>query len=162
VAWTLQGVWCYVTLLPLLLLNSSDANPPLRWTDVVGVALWAVGFVQESVADWQKFAFKQDPTNKGKFINVGLWSLARYPNYGGEITVWTGFWLACTAVFSGGEWASVASPLFVSFLLLFVSGVPLQEAQAKARWGDDPAYQEYRRRTWLLLPLPGAGGKKQA
>ena len=46
------------------------------------------------------------------------------------------------------------SPLFLMFLLLFVSGVPLQEKQAKERWGNETAYQAYRRSTFLLLPIP--------
>lgn len=67
---------------------------------------------------------------------------------------WWGVWLVACAVFSGAEWASVVSPLFVMLVLFRVSGIPLQERQAQARWGADPAYQEYRARTWLLLPLP--------
>lgn len=119
-AWIMQGVWCWVVCLPLFLLNASESNPSLSWTDVVGVAAWAVGFLMESIADFQKFAFKSDPSNKGKFIDVGLWKYARYPNYGGEILLWWGVWLGCVATFEGAEWASVASPLFVMFLLLFV------------------------------------------
>lgn len=94
VYWLVQGVWVWVSALPLLLLNSDDANPGLRWTDVVGCALWATGFLLESVADWQKLAFKRDPANRGKFIDTGLWSLARYPNYGG----------ACEGVGGGAQW----------------------------------------------------------
>ncbi len=72
----------------------------------------------------------------------------------GEMLCWWGAWLVASAVFSGGEWASVISPLFVMLLLLFVSGIPLQERQALQRWGEEPAYLEYRSRTWLLVPMP--------
>ena len=88
------------------------------------------------------------------FITVGLFRWARYPNYFGEMLCWWGMWLLCSASFHGGAWASVVSPLFVCVLLLFVSGIPLQERQAQLRWGDDPAYQEHVRRTRLLVPLP--------
>ena len=154
VAWFLQGVWVWVVSLPLLILNSSSENPPLGWTDIVGVLLWTGGFCIESVADWQKFAFKSDLANKGKFIDVGLWKYARYPNYFGEMMLWCGFLLGSSAVFQGADWLATISPLFVIFLLLFVSGIPLQEAQAQQRWGQDPDYQVYRANTSLLLPLP--------
>ncbi len=53
-----------------------------------GAALWASGFTIEAVADAQKWAFKRNPANEGRFIDTGLWSLARYPNYGGEMMLW--------------------------------------------------------------------------
>ena len=53
-------------------------------------AFWAFGFVFEVVADVQKFAFKSDKSNKGKYIKHGLWSLSRHPNYFGEICMWFG------------------------------------------------------------------------
>lgn len=154
VAWVLQGVWVWVVSLPLLLLNASAVDPGFVWTDAVGAVAWVVGFLTETTADFQKLAFKADPANRGRFIDVGLWGWARFPNYFGEIALWTGVFLGCCAVFEGAAWAAVASPLFVAFLLIFVSGVPLQEAQAQARWGADPAYVAYRARTNLLVPLP--------
>lgn len=158
VAWILQGVWALVVSLPLLLLNATDTSNPsfnaLQWTDVIGILAWGLGFLIETVADFQKLAFKSDPGNKGKFIQTGLWAWSRYPNYFGEMLLWWGIFLGCSASFHGAEWIAVVSPLFVAFLLLFVSGIPLQERQAQARWGQDEEYQTYRARTNLLLPLP--------
>ena len=92
------------------------------------------------------------------FFLLGLWSLCRYPNYFGEFCVWVGIWLMCIPSFRGGYWAATVGPLYVMAQILGLSGVPLQEKQQKERWGDDPAYQEYRRNTWLLLPLPKYAG----
>ena len=44
------------------------------------------------------------------------------------------------------------SPIFVTLLLTRVSGVPLLEAKADAKWGDQADYQEYRRTTPVLVP----------
>jgi steroid 5-alpha reductase family enzyme len=165
VYWLMQALWVFVTLSPVVWTHSvGPAGGRGLWApDIIGLALFALGWGVETVADAQKFAFKADPGNRGRFIDTGLWRWARYPNYGGEIGVWTGIWLLCCGSFSGAAWATVVSPLFVSALLLFVSGIPLQEKQAADRWGGDPAYQAYRGRTNLLVPLPfkcvaGGGG----
>lgn len=47
------------------------------WSDVVGVLMWATGLTIEAVADAQKFRFKMDPANKGRFIDTGLWKYSR-------------------------------------------------------------------------------------
>jgi steroid 5-alpha reductase family enzyme len=39
-------------------------------------------------------------------------------------------------------------------LLTKISGINMLDAAAKERWGDDEDYQEYRRKTSKLIPLP--------
>jgi hypothetical protein len=51
---------------------------------------------------------------------------ARFPNYFGEMVLWWGVFITCSSGLSGVQFVSVASPLFVMTLLLFVSGIPLQ------------------------------------
>ena len=70
-------------------------------------------------------------TEQFSLATAGPWKYARYPNYGGEILQWWGLWLLSIAVLSGGYWVCIISPLFLMCLLLFVSGVPLQEKQAR-------------------------------
>lgn len=71
VVWTGQAVWVWVTLLPVLILNSTERNPGFRWSDVVGGVIWGAGFACELMADLQKQHWRKDPANKGRFINVG-------------------------------------------------------------------------------------------
>eukprot|EP00878_Enallax_costatus_P020652 GHUV01021840.1.p1 GENE.GHUV01021840.1~~GHUV01021840.1.p1 ORF type:complete len:234 (+),score=54.99 GHUV01021840.1:1245-1946(+) len=154
--WTMQAVWVYTTLLPVLLLNTSSLGGPaaLIWSDIIGAAVYATGLIVEATADGQKFAFKMNPANKGKFIDEGLWSYARYPNYFGEMLVWWGMFIFASGGLQGAQLASVVSPFFVMMLLRFVSGVPLQEKQANARWGTTQEYQNYVAKTNLLVPVP--------
>jgi steroid 5-alpha reductase family enzyme len=72
--------------------------------------------------------------------------------------VWAGVFVAASASLQGAQWAAVASPLFVFTLLRFVSGVPILEKSADARWGATAEYQAYKARTHLLLPLPTFAG----
>jgi steroid 5-alpha reductase family enzyme len=69
----------FVTLSPVLLLNTASAGGPARivWSDGVGVGLYLLGLALEATADAQKFVFKMDPANKGRFIDTGLWSYSR-------------------------------------------------------------------------------------
>ena len=154
VAWTLQALWVILTASAAVIAITSTNRVPVDLFFYVGAAVWLLGMVFEAVADQQKSTFKSDPANKGKFIDVGLWRWSRHPNYFGEITLWTGILIMAVPVLSGWSWLAVISPIFVALLLTKISGINLQDAQAKERWGDDPAYQEYRRKTPVLIPRP--------
>nr|XP_053628119.1 uncharacterized protein LOC128685588 [Cherax quadricarinatus] len=101
-AWA--GVWVLVTLLPSLLAVSSPRQRALAARDYMGWGVWAMGFVIEVVADYQKTAFRNDPANKDKFISTGLWSLSRHPNYFGEILLWFGLYVSASSTFSTWEY----------------------------------------------------------
>merc|ERR1711998_324570 len=164
--WTIQGLWVIFTALGALTINCSASVKPLCINDYVGFGIWALGFLIEVVADGQKTAFNNNPENKGKWIDVGLWHYSRHPNYFGEIMLWTGVMVAGTAVYEQGQWVSVIIPLFVTFLLTKVSGVPMLENRADEKWGHDPLYQQYKAETSVLLILPkftaSAGGDSEA
>lgn len=153
-AWTMQGLWVVLTsaaAIAILSLPPAAAPGPLVW---IGAAMWLVGFLIETVADAQKTAFRRDPANAGRFIDVGLWSWSQHPNYFGEILLWAGIAVMAVPVLEGPAWLVLISPLFVYVLLTRVSGTPLLDKAAKERWGDDPAYAAYVRRTSKLIPLP--------
>jgi len=156
VYWSMQGVWVFVTALPMLLVQTQGIKSGWTCTDVLGFMLWTVGFMVESTADLQKWRFRQIPSNKGKFIQTGLWKYSRHPNYFGEMVLWFGIWMSSISSLPnrGLNGIALASPLFVTFLLCKVSGVPLLEEAADAKWGNLRGYQEYKQGTRLLLPIP--------
>jgi len=157
VAWTLQAVWVIFTASAALIVIAAPAPQPLDAFFWFGAALWGIGFGFEVVADEQKRRFKADPANQGRFIASGLWAWSQHPNYFGEITLWLGILVIALPQLSGWGWLAVISPLFVALLLTKVSGINLLDGIAKRRWGDDPAYQAYRRDTPVLLPRPPRG-----
>ena len=114
--------------------------------------LWLLGFSFEVVSDEQKRRFKADPRNKDKFIKTGLWAWSRHPNYFGEISLWTGILIIAVPQLNSWSWLVLMSPVFVYLLLTRVSGINLLEAIAKDRWGENPEYQDYCKKTPVLLP----------
>jgi steroid 5-alpha reductase family enzyme len=125
---------------------------------LVGSLVWAAGFALEIRADHEKTRFRSDPNNRGRFIESGVWAWSRHPNYFGEITLWLGVALIAFPVSQGWQLATLISPIFVFVLLTRISGIPLLEARARKRWGDDPAFREYCERTPALVPRPPRSG----
>lgn len=159
--WTLQALTVFVVLLPVVASIASPASPRgFGPFEIVGIALWIAGFLIEVVADVQKSAFKK--AGKPGVITDGVWSWSRHPNYFGESLLWWGLFLYAVPALSGLLWVSVLGPVFITVLLLFVSGIPLLEKSADAKYGADPAYREYKRRTSVFIPLPPGPAVKEA
>lgn len=150
--WTLQGLWVALTAGAALAALTTDAFRPLGALAGLGVTIWATGFAFQVVADEQKRRFRTDPQNDGRFIENGLWSLCRHPNYLGEIVLWTGVALVAAPALRGWQLATLISPVFVYVLLTRVSGVPLLQERADQKWGGDPDYEAYKAQVPVLVP----------
>jgi steroid 5-alpha reductase family enzyme len=150
--WTLQGLWVVLTAALAWVAITSDKKVGLEGFFWVGLLVWAAGITVETVADVQKTRFKADPANKGRFINTGLWSKSRHPNYFGEITLWVGVAIMALPVLQGWQWAALVSPVFVALLLIKGSGVPPLEEKADKAWGGQPDYEAYKKNTPVLIP----------
>ena len=149
--WTLQGLWVLLTMAGALAIMTSIDRQPIGWVALLGIAVWIIGFAVEITADRQKSAFKRDPANAGRFITTGLWAWSRHPNYFGEIVLWVGMAILAVPVLSGWRWIVLISPVFVTVLLTRVSGIPMLEARAKKRWGEDEKFKAYTADTPVLI-----------
>lgn len=152
--WLLQAVWVWTVSLPVTVINAIDRNPSLQAADIIGWIMWSIGWFIETTSDQQKLSFKNSPENRGKFCNIGLWKYSRHPNYFGEILLWWGIFVAASPVLEGAEWLVILGPIFLTLLLLFVSGIPLLEESADKKFGNITAYSVYKRTTSPLIPLP--------
>jgi steroid 5-alpha reductase family enzyme len=152
--WLLQAISVAVIMLPVSYVLDRESVPRVGIWAIVGVVAWFVGLAIETVSDSQKAAFKGMDKNRGRFISSGLWRYSRHPNYFGEMLVWWGIFVYALPFLHGWAFAVVIGPIFLTLLLLFVSGIPLLEKSAEEKYGPDPAYREYKRRTSVLLPLP--------
>lgn len=159
--WIFQIFWVYLVSFPVIWVNAvDDVNPTFGPLDYLGCIMWAVGFIVQLTADFQKLLFRKNPANKLKICKRGFWAYSRHPNYYGEILMWWGIFLATLPVWleSGHEdgWATIISPLFTMLILLFLSGMPTAEGSALERWythGNDlkAEYTEYRSRTAPII-----------
>ena len=152
VAWTLQGAWVVMTSCAALTAILSAEQATVGAIFVIGAVMWVAGFTIEVIADQQKSRFRADPANAGRFINVGLWSRSRHPNYFGEILLWAGIAVMAVPYLSRAQWVVMLSPLFVYALLTRISGIPTLVRRGQELWGDDPAYQAHVANTRRLLP----------
>lgn len=156
--WALQAITVWVLMLPFAALMANGelgGSMPLfeRVALLLGTVLWIFGFIIEAVADKQKSDFKKDPANEGKFMKTGLWELSRHPNYFGEILVWWGIGILALPWMRGWSLLTMIGPVFITFLLVFVSGIPLVEKAWKEKYSGDPEFEEYMQNTRMLLPL---------
>ena len=151
--WILQAVAVAVILLPVAAASAASGGlRELGAFQLLGLAMWVAGFAIEVAADAQKSAFKK-AGNPG-FIASGIWKYSRHPNYFGEALLWWGLFVYVAPALSGALWLVALGPVFITVLLLFVSGVPLLEKAADEKYGADPAYAEYKRRTSVFAPWP--------
>ena len=120
--------------------------------DVVALIVTAAAIVVETVADNQMRAFARNADNRGRTIDVGLWSRSRHPNYLGEISFWCGLYLFGLAA-DPHWWWTIAGPV-VMVLLFQTASIPMMEDRSLQR---RPDYADYQARVPKLLPLPRRG-----
>lgn len=134
-------------LLPVLVLMENP-RPAFSVWEWCGVGLYLLAIGGEWLADLQLTRFRNDPANRGKTCRTGLWRYSRHPNYFFESLHWWAY--VVMAVGLPYWWGTLIAPVLMTTSLLFVSGIPLAEAQALASRGDD--YREYQRTTSAFIP----------
>lgn len=145
----LQGVLMLVIATSILVsANAGEDGNTLHWWQILGTAIWGVGFLFEAVGDAQLKNFLKVRKSKDDIITTGLWRYSRHPNYFGEVVQWWGIWLVVIGL-PYGLWA-VVSPVLITYLLVFVSGVPLLEK----KYSNNKKFQTYARKTSKFIPLP--------
>jgi steroid 5-alpha reductase family enzyme len=142
----LQGLFMLIISAPIWFVNSMP-NAPLTPWDNAGLVVFGIGFFFEVIGDMQLTRFRKDPANKGKIITTGLWSITRHPNYFGEVLVWWGISLYAISLPLG--WITLISPVILTLLLRFVSGVPMLEKKYK----DHPDWEDYCLKTAPFVPF---------
>ena len=145
--WIMQILWVFLTCLPVVYFNSLDSPDSVNTLASIGIGMFSIGLIIEAWADYSKFNHK---LNGEKWCTSGLWRYSRHPNYFGNILLWFGIFVFCYS-YEVPLW-TVIGPLWTTFLLLFVSGIPLLEASADKKYGNDCEYLQYKSNTSVLIP----------
>ncbi len=140
----LQGL-LFLIVYPVIYINT-NAGINFNYSYLFGILVWIFGFVFESVGDKQLANFIKDPNNKGLIMDKGLWRYTRHPNYFGEVTMWWGIFLV--ALFLPNGIYTIFGPLTITFLILFVSGVPMLEK----KYEGNLDFEDYKKRTSRFIP----------
>ncbi len=151
--------------LPVFII-ASNTSSKLSGFELVGLIIWALAFVMETLADIQKLAFLQEMKKQGKqrqVCNVGLWRFCRHPNYFAEWMVWNGLiiaaipsWWALQSTENTLVWVLLGagllftSRMMYSTLVYLTGAVPSEYYSAQKR----PDYITYQQRTNRFFPGP--------
>lgn len=119
-----------------------------NFLNLIGLLTMFIGVLLEFFADRNMHQFKKTRTDRSQIINVGLWKYSRHPNYLGEILFWYG--VAFTLIFPNvAYWYLIVGAILNTLLFLFIS-IPLAENHMKTY---KPGFEEYKKRTRMLLPI---------
>ena len=143
----LQGFILLIIISPVIY---AAASKPKQWTIFTwaGLGCWILGFYFQTLADYQLSVFKRQQKPAGSILQTGLWKYSRHPNYFGELMMWWGIFIIIIPL--PASWYFIISPVTITWLLLYVSGIPMLEKKYKG----NPQFEAYKKKTSALIPLP--------
>ena len=128
--------------------TTAGASDPIA---IAGVIIMALGILLESAADAQKSKAKK--ANPNRFCDTGLYRIVRCPNYLGEVLFWTGVFVSGVTIYAGAwQWIGAAFG-YICIVYIMFGGARRLELRQNRNYGQDPEYQEYVKKTPILLPL---------
>ena len=148
--WLLQALSIFAVSLSFILafLQESSIRNNVNYWQLIFFVLALIALGIETLADWQKYQFKNDSKNKGKFIQSALWKHSRHPNYLGEILFWWAVYFYFLPSLGAWGWLALISPVYITVLIRFVSGVPLLEKDYEKRSGQE--WLDYKAKTRII------------
>ena len=152
-----QNTLIFLFTLPVLSGLAENAAPLGLW-DYVLAAVYVGLVVMEYIADQQQYDFQTEKyrrINAGEplgeyadgFVQTGLWSKMRHPNYFAEQSIWVVFYLFSVA--ATGEWLNWTLAGSVLLIILFKGSSDFSEEISAKKY---PAYKEYQKRVSRFIP----------
>ena len=145
---------------------ASNPSEEISIFEIIGIVIWLVSFIMESVADAQKLKFLRAMKKSGArntVCNIGLWQYSRHPNYFAEWMVWNALviasipsWLQLYPNMSViifvllGVGLLMTSRIMYVTLVTYTGAVPAEYYSVQKR----PAYKDYQQTTNMFFPGP--------
>ena len=145
---------------------ASNPRDGISIIEIIGIVIWLVSFIMESVADAQKLKFlraKKKSGARNTVCNIGLWQYSRHPNYFAEWMVWNSLviasipsWLQLYHNMSVIIFVLLGAGLFMTSRIMYVTlvtytgVVPAEYYSVQKR----PAYKDYQQTTNMFFPGP--------
>lgn len=146
----LQGTIIAIVGAPLVIVAFFGSTMILTPLLFIGTFLAIIGLMFEIRADYESDQFRKNPDNKGTILTTGLRQWVRHPQYLGESVFWWGITFIVTAVVPTLFWPYLLfSPLLITLMLRFVSGVPMLEE----RLSKKPGWDEYAKKVPAMFRL---------
>ena len=148
--------------IPIFVAGSSNSES-LNIVQYVGLTVWLISIILETVADRQKLNFlRQMKINglKNQVCNIGLWKYTRHPNYFFEWMVWNGVIIFSFPSLMDLSSLSQGNKVMIGICILFASklmydtlvhktgAIPSEYFSLKKR----PLYKEYMEKTSQFFP----------
>lgn len=141
----LQG-FMMLTISLAHLTGMTRSAEPVSLLAIIGLCVYAAGISLEAEADASLKRHLANPQNRGKLLRSGVWQHSRHPNYFGEALLWWGIYLVALAY--GAPWWTFISPLTITVLVRYVSGVPMLE-KGMEKYAD---FADYCATTSIFIP----------
>ena len=138
---------------------ATNANTTITIWEIIGISIWAVAYILESVADTQKLLFISK--NANGVCNIGLWRYSRHPNYFSEWLVWTGLvvaavpsWLSLKSTEAFATWIVLGLGAMCASMMLYITLVYLTGAKPAEYYSvrKRPEYKKYQEKTNMFFP----------
>jgi steroid 5-alpha reductase family enzyme len=154
-----QNVLILLFTLPIVVALQYNSIP-LGIFDYIAAGLMFVFIMYETLADIQHWNFqskkhamiKAGETLSGDykkgFLDKGLWSLSRHPNYFAEQAIWVSFYLFSVA--ASGEWFNWSIAGCLLLVVLFMGSSNFSEEISSGKY---PEYAEYQNKVPRFLPF---------
>lgn len=117
---------------------------------IIGLIIMICGMSLEAIADYQKSKSKQKYSHC--FCDSGVYKIVRCPNYLGEVIFWTGVFVSSFPIVS--KVAFIFG--FIGYgciVYIMFGGARRLEIRQNKNYGKDKEYQEYVKKTPILLPF---------